>query len=199
MGGEPTFVSIDDRDAPEWNTAALGPGKRAAGGSAAAPAAHALRARRRAPPRPGEVVPGRAAAALGVLLLLPPRRRADLARAEPVRQGRRRARRRRRGRRGVHPRAGRAGWASMPDTCCPPTRTSTTTCGASGGCPSNVDVLDNRLDDETERARLARVFAAGLGEVAGYVLPLRARAQQRRPGPSPGRAAPGRCAATSCS
>ncbi|HLQ45325.1 MAG TPA: transglutaminase family protein, partial [Planctomycetaceae bacterium] len=28
MGGEPTFVSIDDRDAPEWNTAALGVGKR---------------------------------------------------------------------------------------------------------------------------------------------------------------------------
>src|SRR5262249_17086089 len=27
MGGEPTFVSIDDRDAPEWNTAALGEGK----------------------------------------------------------------------------------------------------------------------------------------------------------------------------
>ena len=28
MGGEPTFVSIDDRDGPEWNTAALGPHKR---------------------------------------------------------------------------------------------------------------------------------------------------------------------------
>ena len=29
QGGEPTFVSIDDRDGAEWNTAALGPTKRA--------------------------------------------------------------------------------------------------------------------------------------------------------------------------
>ncbi len=29
MGGEPTFVSIDDFDSAEWNTAALGPSKRA--------------------------------------------------------------------------------------------------------------------------------------------------------------------------
>ncbi len=28
MGGEPTFVSVDDPDGPEWNTAALGPNKR---------------------------------------------------------------------------------------------------------------------------------------------------------------------------
>ena len=28
MGGEPTFVSIDDMDGAEWNTIALGPMKR---------------------------------------------------------------------------------------------------------------------------------------------------------------------------
>ena len=28
MGGEPTFISIDDMDGAEWNTAAMGPNKR---------------------------------------------------------------------------------------------------------------------------------------------------------------------------
>ncbi len=28
MGGEPTFVSIDDYESEEWNTAAVGPTKR---------------------------------------------------------------------------------------------------------------------------------------------------------------------------
>ncbi|MEZ5534008.1 MAG: transglutaminase family protein [Thiolinea sp.] len=33
MGGEPTFVSIDDMESPEWNTAALGTHKRALAGN----------------------------------------------------------------------------------------------------------------------------------------------------------------------
>ena len=38
--------------------------------------------------------------------------------------------------------------------------------------PVNVDPHDARLDDAEERARLARVFAQGLGSVVGYALPL---------------------------
>ncbi|MGE0393463.1 MAG: DUF2126 domain-containing protein [Vicinamibacterales bacterium] len=39
--------------------------------------------------------------------------------------------------------------------------------------PTNVDPLTSRLDDAEERARLARVFTQGLDHVAGYVLPVR--------------------------
>ncbi|MGH8781700.1 DUF2126 domain-containing protein [Paraburkholderia sp.] len=38
--------------------------------------------------------------------------------------------------------------------------------------PVNVDPFDSRLDDELERVRLRRVFDAGLPSVTGYVLPL---------------------------
>ena len=88
MGGEPTFVSIDDRDGEEWNHAALGPTKR--------PLAEALlqrlvargRARRTAALRNGQVVSGRVAAALGAQRVLAPRRRSDLARSEAHREHR---------------------------------------------------------------------------------------------------------------
>ncbi len=38
--------------------------------------------------------------------------------------------------------------------------------------PANVDPADSRLDDPEERARLAETFQRGLGAVVGYVLPL---------------------------
>jgi uncharacterized protein (DUF2126 family)/transglutaminase-like putative cysteine protease len=40
--------------------------------------------------------------------------------------------------------------------------------------PSNVDPLISKVEDETERARLRRVFSNGLKQVVGYALPLRA-------------------------
>jgi uncharacterized protein (DUF2126 family)/transglutaminase-like putative cysteine protease len=39
--------------------------------------------------------------------------------------------------------------------------------------PANVSLTDNKLDDPLERERLRRVFERGLGQPAGYVLPLK--------------------------
>ena len=78
MGGEPTFVSVDDPDGAEWNTAALGENKR----DLAVDLYQRLR-ERYAPNgpcafRPRQMVSGRAAAALVAQLLLASRRRSDL-------------------------------------------------------------------------------------------------------------------------
>ena len=86
MGGEPTFVSIDDMDGAEWNFTALGPRKRQLAGALAQASEAALRAGRPAALRPGQVVSGRIAAALGARLLVAARRRADLERRRPRRR-----------------------------------------------------------------------------------------------------------------
>jgi uncharacterized protein (DUF2126 family)/transglutaminase-like putative cysteine protease len=39
--------------------------------------------------------------------------------------------------------------------------------------PANVDPLDNKLNDPIERARVARLFEQNLGKTIGYVIPLR--------------------------
>ncbi len=41
--------------------------------------------------------------------------------------------------------------------------------------PTNVDPHQSRLEDKEERARLARIFNQGLKKIAGYVLPIRRR------------------------
>ena len=74
MGGEPTFVSIDDMDGDEWNITALGPDKVQARRYSVAQAARPLRPRRLAASRAGQMVSGRAASPLGVRALLAQRR-----------------------------------------------------------------------------------------------------------------------------
>ncbi len=81
MGGEPTFVSIDDMDGDEWNTAALGPEKYRRADTSHPASARPLRAGRLSASRAGQMVSGRIAAAMGAGTLLAQRRRAHLARS----------------------------------------------------------------------------------------------------------------------
>ncbi len=106
MGGEPTFVSIDHPDGDEWNTAAVGPTKRALAEDSDPPPEGSLRARRVPPLRPGQMVPGRAAAALDLRALLAPGRAAGLAKPVSDRDGDRGCRADHRGRRAAWPGGG---------------------------------------------------------------------------------------------
>ncbi len=189
MGGEPTFVAVNDRDAPEWNTDALGPTKR----GYATELVHKLRQEYgqggflhfgQGKWYPGEQLPRWA---LNIYW------RKD---REPV----------------------WANPALFADERVPSHYTSadaqrfTTLLAAKLGVtpkfiqtayedtwyylwrerrlPVNVDPFNAKLDDEMERARLRRVFEQKLDSPIGYVLPVKVA----RPGP-PGR---GFCAMNAC-
>ena len=164
MGGEPTFVSVDDRDGAEWNTDALGPTKR----GFATELVHRLLAKygagRLPALRPGQVVPGRAAAALGAVDLLARRRPALLARPVALRRRardpplhhaptRRPSSARSTQRLGLDPKYVHPGYE---DTCYYLWRERR--------LPVNVDPFDSRLDDELERAAPAPHLRAGAGQ-----------------------------------
>jgi len=172
MGGEPTFVSVDDMEGAEWNTAALGPEKRHK-------ADELLRRlmRRFAPGGllhhgqgkwyPGESLPRWAFGGYW-------RKDGEPIWKDPslIADGR--------------------GRGHGPDEARALLRAIVARLGVADGhvlpgyedvwyylwrerrLPANVDPLDARLDDEDERARLSRVFSQGLGKVVGWALPLRA-------------------------
>ena len=79
VGGEPTFVSIDDRDERRVEHRGGRADQARPGRRPDPPAAGAVRARRHAAVQPGQMVPGRAAAALGVRAPLARRRHAAVA------------------------------------------------------------------------------------------------------------------------
>jgi uncharacterized protein (DUF2126 family)/transglutaminase-like putative cysteine protease len=172
MGGEPTFVAVNDRDAAEWNTDALGPTKR----GLATELVHKLRARYgqggflhfgQGKWYPGEQLPRWA---LGIYW------RAD---GQPCWQDPALFADER------EPSAYTAADARrFIDTLA--TRLVVPQDHILAGhedawyylwrerrLPVNVDPFDARLDDELERARLRRVFSQGLQAEVGYILPLR--------------------------
>ena len=166
MGGEPTFVSVDDYQSAEWNTDAVGPTKRDARRRSDPPAARPLRAGRAAALRPGQMVSGRAAAALGLRALLAPRRRADLAGRKADRASRPTTTSRpppdaRRFAEGIAARLGIAADYVQPAYEDPADRMI-----KQGLIPDNIDPTDPKIDDPA-RARAHSEFVRELSRPAG--------------------------------
>ncbi|MBI3345640.1 MAG: transglutaminase family protein [Burkholderiales bacterium] len=171
MGGEPTFVAVADRDAAEWNTDALGPTKRLY----AQQLTHRLRDEYgqggflhfgQGKWYPGEQLPRWA---LSIYW------RAD---GEPCWKNPDWFADEREGHAYTHAHAQTFMGAltrhlGLTDSFVQPAYEDTWYyLWRERRLPVNVDPFDTRLDDEMERARLRRVFAQGLDEVVGYVLPL---------------------------
>lgn len=172
MGGEPTFVSVEDRDGAEWNTAALGPTKR---GYAVA-LLNRLRERYGANGflhfgqgkwYPGEQLPRWALSIYwredGQACWQDPDLFAD--ERERSRYGVADARR------FMGALCARLGLGD--EYIVPGYEDVFYYLWRERRLPVNVDPFDARLDDEMERARLRRVFEAKLDSVTGYALPVR--------------------------
>jgi uncharacterized protein (DUF2126 family) len=171
MGGEPTFVSVDDREGGEWNTEALGPTKR----GLALQLTQKLQAQHGAGGflhcgqgkwYPGEQLPRWALSICwrtdGVPCWGDPTLFADETQAHTYTAAD--------AQRFITHLATRLG----VDSNCVQTAFEDTGyhLWREGRLPSNVSVQDSRLADELERDRLRRVFDAGLTHPVGYLLPL---------------------------
>ena len=171
MGGEPTFVAVADRDAPEWNTDALGPTKR----GYATELVHKLRAEYgdggflhfgQGKWYPGEQLPRWALSicwrADGQPAWNNPQLFADERQPQHYTSDD--------ARRFIHHLTAKLG---LDDGFIQPGYEDTWYyLWRERRLPVNVDPFDARLDDELERARLRRVFAQKLDSVIGYMLPL---------------------------
>jgi len=171
MGGEPTFISLDDPDGEEWNTTALGPKKRAL----AADLYHRMRDHY-APQGlvhfgqgkwyPGEQLPRWSLNCIWRRDGEPIWRDRSLIADEAKDYGVTAALAQKFAR-GVAERLGldaRHVFGAFEDVFYYLWRERR--------LPVNVDPLDSRLDDPQERARLMRVFTQGLDRITGHVLPI---------------------------
>ncbi|ALK88641.1 transglutaminase family protein [Limnohabitans sp. 63ED37-2] len=173
MGGEPTFVSTQDRDGAEWNTDALGPTKR----GLATELVHKLRQQYgqggflhfgQGKWYPGEQLPRWALSiywrADGTPCWQNPAVFAD--EREPSQYTSADAQR------FMHEMSQQLGLPT--DTVLPGYEDTWYYLWRERRLPVNVDPFDAKLDDEMERNRLRRIFSQGLDHPVGYVLPLQA-------------------------
>ncbi|KVK96167.1 DUF2126 domain-containing protein [Burkholderia ubonensis] len=172
QGGEPTFVSIDDRDGAEWNTDALGPTKR----GYATELVQRLRAEYghggflhfgQGKWYPGEQLPRWALSifwrADGQPAWRDPSLFADERAPSALTTGD--------AKRFIDALAARLNLTR--EFIRPGYEDVWYYLWRERRLPVNVDPFDARLDDELERARLRKVFEQKLDSVVGYVLPLR--------------------------
>ncbi len=171
MGGEPTFVSIDDLESPEWNIAAVGPTKRALADDLI------RKLRTRFAPGgllhygqgkwyPGESLPRWAFGLYwrkdgapiwknsDLIATIENPRKTDIAAGETFAQG-------------VATKLGLG-----TDYVLPAFEDPALWIQKEAGLPQNVDPADSRLSDPEERLRMARVFDHGLNTPKGFVLPI---------------------------
>lgn len=171
QGGEPTFVSVDDRDGAEWNTEAMGPTKRILSASLLDKlrteyAPFGLRHYGQGKWYPGEQLPRWSLNVFwrkdGEPLWLNPNLVADEAvdygvSAEDAGAFLR----------GVAERLG-----VLPKWVFPAFEDVWYYLWRERRLPENVDPFDARLDDELERDRLRKVYMQGLDKTIGQVLPI---------------------------
>ena len=181
MGGEPTFVSVDDYQSAEWNTAALGPMKRLRADDLI------RRLRNRFAPGglmhygqgkwyPGEPLPRWAFSLYwrrdGVPIWQDEGLIAREAAAQkPLPDDARRFTE------GIAARVG-----IMADYVQPAYDDPADRMLKQGLIPKNIDPSDPQIDDPYERARLLSLFDSHLGQPAGFVLPLQCWTAQAKPG-----------------
>ena len=176
MGGEPTFVGVDDPDGLEWNTAALGPTKRVFAldllyrlKDQYAP--HGLLHLGQGKWYPGEQLPRWALSLFwrtdGQPLWQDARWQADERQPQNASTDD--------ARRFIEALGTRLGVGTT--TVRPAYEDAWHYLQRERQLPFNVDPFDSRLADEAERDRLREVFTQGLEAVVGYALPLHATAQ----------------------
>ncbi|MBI3878446.1 MAG: transglutaminase family protein, partial [Verrucomicrobia bacterium] len=181
MGGEPTFVSIDDPDGAEWNTAALGPKKRvladellkrmkkhyAAGGFL-----HYGQGKW----YPGEPLPRWAFGCYWRKDGFPIWENDALFADEKKEYGHTADH----SAQFITALAGKLG--ADPKWIIPGFEDSFYHLWKERRLPTNVDPLKANLKDDEERARLAKIFARGLDSVVGHVLPIQRAWKNNFPG-----------------
>jgi uncharacterized protein (DUF2126 family)/transglutaminase-like putative cysteine protease len=171
MGGEPTFVSIDDMDGPEWNTDALGPNKRRLADGLMKRLKQrfttgALLHYGQGKWYPGESLPRWAFACYwrkdGHPIWLNDALYADEARNYGFIE--------RHAEEFIYALAERLGCGS--DWILPAFEDTWYYLWKERRLPTNTDPFKSKLKNEEDRVRLARIFEQGLDKIVGYVLPL---------------------------